>query len=86
MQTNSDKAAIAEPKDFEADTYHLGMRCDLNLIYNMSRLISRLSQIDSPSSKDLVFMSVRIILKTSNELMRHVNSMYEAKQNAGNVL
>ncbi len=82
MRTNSDKTVTVEAKNFEADTYHIGMRSDLNLIYNMSRLISRLSQIDSPSSKDLVFMSVRIILKTSNELMRHVNSMYEAKQNA----
>ena len=69
-------------RSFEVETYKLGLRNDLNLIYTMSNLIQTLTKIDTQESRDLAIMSAHVISKQASELMRHLRCMYEAKEAA----
>lgn len=69
-------------RSFETETYTISLRNDLNLIYTMSNLIRTLTKIDTQESQDLAIMSAHVISKQAAELMRHLRSMYEAKDAA----
>ena len=66
-------------KTFESETYRIGMRNDLNLIYTMCHLINTLTKISTPEAQDLAVKSAHVVCKTASELMRHVNCLYDGQ-------
>ena len=69
-------------RSFEVETYKLGLRNDLNLIYTMSNLIQTLTKIDTQESRDLAIMSAHVISKQASELMRRAPLNCEARDAA----
>ena len=67
---------------FEAETYSISMRNDLNLIYTLSNLIKTLTKIDSQESQELALTSADAIYRTATGLQEYIRSMYEAQNTA----